>query len=114
MKKAGYPSGKYTGPPLLTVADNEAPASNTAQAVQSQLAQIGIKLTFREVPHATMLSKFCGVPKAAVAICPTLGWGKDFFDSQSMIDPVFNGKNIVPSGNANIAQANDPDAQRRR
>jgi peptide/nickel transport system substrate-binding protein len=108
MKKAGYPSGKYSGPPLLTVADNEVPASNTAQAVQSQLAQIGITLTFREVPHATMISKFCGTPKSMVAICPTLGWGKDFFDSQSMIDPVFNGKNIVPSGNVNIAQANDP------
>jgi peptide/nickel transport system substrate-binding protein len=108
MKKAGFPSGKYTGAPLLTVADNTPPASNTAQAVQSQLSQIGIKLTFREVPHATMLSKFCEVPKAMVAICPTLGWGQDFFDSQSMIDPVFNGKNIVPSGNTNMAQANDP------
>jgi peptide/nickel transport system substrate-binding protein len=108
MKKAGYPSGKYTGPPLLTIADDQAPAKNTAEAIQSQLAQIGIQLTFREVPHATMLTKYCEVPKAAVAICPTLGWGKDFFDSQSMIDPVFNGKNIVPSGNTNIAQANDP------
>jgi peptide/nickel transport system substrate-binding protein len=108
MKKAGYPSGKYTGPPLLTIADDQAPAKNTAEAVQSQLAQIGIQLTFREVPHATMLTKYCEVPKAAVAICPTLGWGKDFFDSQSMIDPVFNGKNIVPSGNTNIAQANNP------
>ncbi len=76
MKKAGYPSGKYTGPPLLTVADNQPPASNTAQAVQSQLGQIGIKLTFREVPHATMLTKYCEVPKAKVAICPTLGGGR--------------------------------------
>ena len=108
LKKAGYPSGMYTGPPLLTVADNQPPASNTAQAIQSQLGQIGIKLTFREVPHATMLTKYCAVPKAAVAICPTLGWGKDFFDSQSMITPVFYGPNIVPSGNTNIAQANDP------
>jgi peptide/nickel transport system substrate-binding protein len=108
MKKAGYPSGKYTGPPLLTVADNEPPASDTAQAVQSQLGQIGIKLTFREVPHATMLTKYCEVPKAKVAICPTVGWGKDFFDSQSMITPVFYGGNIVPSGNTNMAQANDP------
>ena len=33
-----------------------------------------------------------------MAICPTLGWGKDFFDSQSMIDPVFNGTNIVAVG----------------
>jgi peptide/nickel transport system substrate-binding protein len=108
MKKAGYPSGKYTGPPLLTIADNQPPAKNTAEAVQSQLAQIGITLTFREVPHATMLTKYCEVPKQAVAICPTLGWGKDFFDSQSLIDPVFNGKNIVPSGNTNMSQANDP------
>jgi peptide/nickel transport system substrate-binding protein len=108
MKKAGYPSGKYTGPPLLTIGDNQPPASNTAEAVQSELGQLGIKLTFREVPHSTMLSKFCSVPKAAVAICPNLGWGKDFFDSQSMIDPVFNGKNIVPTGNTNVAQANDP------
>jgi peptide/nickel transport system substrate-binding protein len=113
MKKAGYPSGKYTGPPLLTIADNSPPASNTAEAVQSQLSQIGIKLTFREVPHATMLSKFCEVPKAKVAICPNLGWGKDFFDAQSMIDPVFNGKNIVPSGNTNIAQLNDPSLNAR-
>ena len=108
MKKAGFSSGTYTGPPLLTIADNSAPASNTAEAIQSQLGQIGIKLTFREVPHETMLSKFCEVPKSKVAICPNLGWGKDFEDAQSMIDPVFNGKNIVPAGNTNMAQANDP------
>ncbi len=108
MKAAGYPSGKYTGPALLTIADNNAPASNTALAVQSELAQLGFKLNFREIPHATVLSKFCLVPKAKVAICPTLGWGKDFDDAQSMIDPVFNGKNIVPVGNTNSSQANDP------
>jgi peptide/nickel transport system substrate-binding protein len=108
MKKAGYPSGKYTGGPLLAVADNEPPAKDTAEAVQSQLGKIGIKLTLHEVPHATMLSTFCLVPKADVAICPTLGWGKDFYDSQSMIDPVFNGKNIVPAGNTNTPEANNP------
>jgi peptide/nickel transport system substrate-binding protein len=108
MKKAGFSTGMYTGAPLLTVADNQPPASNTAQAVQSQLSKLGIKLTFREVPHATMLTKYCEVPKAQVAICPNTGWGKDFFDSQSMITPVFYGPNIVPSGNTNMSQANDP------
>ena len=68
MKKAGYPSGKYTGAPLLAVADNEPPAKNTAEAVQSQLAKIGITLNLREVPHATMLSTFCLVPKAKVVL----------------------------------------------
>jgi peptide/nickel transport system substrate-binding protein len=108
LKKAGFKSGKYTGPPLLTIADNQAPAKQTAEAFQSQVGKIGIKLQFREVPHSTLLSKFCLVPKANVAICPTLGWGADFFTAQSFIDPLFNGKNIVPSGNVNTAEVNDP------
>ena len=49
----------------------------------------------------TTFSKFCGSPKAKVAVCPNGGWGKDFFDAQSLLDPVFNGKNIVPVGSVN-------------
>jgi peptide/nickel transport system substrate-binding protein len=108
MKKAGYTSGKYTGPPVLMVGDNQPPASKTGEAVQSQLESLGFKLNYRQVQHPTMLSKFCGVPKAKVAICPNLGWGKDFFDAQSMIDPIFNGKNIAPINNSNYAQLDDP------
>jgi peptide/nickel transport system substrate-binding protein len=108
MKKAGYPSGKYTGKPLLMVGDNLPPASKTGEAIQQQLEAIGIKLTYRQVQHPTMLSKFCGVPKAAVVICPNLGWGKDFFDAESMINPIFNGANIIPQNNANYAQLDDP------
>jgi peptide/nickel transport system substrate-binding protein len=108
MKKAGYPTGKYTGPPLLMFGDNIPPAKNTVEAVQSELATIGINVTLREVPRATLLSKYCEVPKAAVAICPTLGWSPDFLDGQGMIDATFNGKNIVPVGNTNMSQANDP------
>jgi peptide/nickel transport system substrate-binding protein len=108
MKKAGYKSGLYSGPPILVISDNQEPASKTGQAFQSQITKLGFKLNFRQVQHADVISKFCGTPKAAVAICPTLGWGKDFFDSQSSLDPVLNGKNIVPVGNTNTAQANDP------
>jgi peptide/nickel transport system substrate-binding protein len=107
MVKAGYKSGMYTGAPLLTIADNEPPASNTAQAVQQELSQIGFKLNFREVPHATALSKFCEIKAAMVAICPTLGWGKDFDDSQSMIDPVFSAHALGPA-TTNMAQVNNP------
>src|SRR6185312_11551197 len=81
-----------SGSPLLTIADNESPAKETAEAFQEQIKKIGLKLQFREVPHATMLTKFCQVPKSNTAICPNLGWGADFFSSQSMIDPLFNGK----------------------
>jgi len=108
MKKAGYANGMYSGSPILTVADNVSPAKETAEAFQEQVKAIGLKLQFREVPHATMLSKFCQVPKANVGICPNLGWGADFFSSQSFIDPLFNGANLVPSGNVNTAEVNDP------
>jgi len=109
MKKAGYSSGKYTGQPLLMVGDNLPPASKTGEAVQQQLQAIGIKVNYRQVQHPTMLSKFCGVPKAAVAICPNLGWGKDFFDAESMLNPIFNGENIIPQNNSNYAQLDDPE-----
>jgi peptide/nickel transport system substrate-binding protein len=109
MKKAGYPSGKYTGPDkILMVGDNQPPASKTGEAVQAALQKLGLKLTYRQVTHPTMLSRFCGVPKNQPAICPNLGWGKDFFDAQSIIDPVFNGKAIVPVNNSNYGQLNDP------
>ncbi len=108
MQKAGYKNGTYDGPPLLTIADNESPAKETAEAFQEQVKAIGLDLRFREVPHATLLSKFCQVPASNTAICPTLGWGPDFFAAQSMIDPLFNGKNIVGSGNVNTAEVNDP------
>jgi peptide/nickel transport system substrate-binding protein len=108
MQKAGYKNGMYTGPPLLTVADNISPAKETAEAFQEQVKKIGLKLQFREVPHATMLTKFCQVPKSKVAICPNLGWGADFFAAQSFFGPLFSGKNIVPTGNVNTAQVNDP------
>jgi peptide/nickel transport system substrate-binding protein len=108
MKKAGYKSGKYTGKPLLMIGDNMPPASKTGEAFQSQIAKLGFKLNYRQVPHATMLSKFCGVPKNEPAICVNLGWGKDFYDPESFIDPLFSGKAIVPSNNSNYAQLNDP------
>ena len=108
MKKAGYPSGKYTGPPLLMVGDNASPAKETAEAFATQIAQIGFKVNLQEVPHATMYSKFCLVQKSQPPLCPNLAWGKDFFDSESMIAPLFDGANIAQTGNTNTAQVNNP------
>ncbi len=94
------------------VGDNQPPASKTGEALQAQLEKLGFKFNYRQVQHPTMLSKFCGVPKAKVAICPNLGWGKDFFDAQSMIDPIFNGKNIVPIEQLQLRAARRSGAQR--
>jgi peptide/nickel transport system substrate-binding protein len=108
MKAAGFPSGKYNGPEILMVGDDQPPASKTGEAFLEVLKNLGFKVRYRQVPHDVMYSKFCQVPKAKVQVCPNVGWGKDFFDAESMLFPTFYGPNIVPSGNVNYPQLNDP------
>jgi len=110
-QKQGVPisNGKYTGPGnILTIATNADPGKKTSEVFQNQIEQLGFKLNFRIVPQDTLYTKFCGVPKAKVAICPNVGWFKDFSDPQSMLDATFNGDNILPAGNVNWPQLNDP------
>jgi peptide/nickel transport system substrate-binding protein len=109
--KQGVPvqNGKYAGTQkLLTIATNADPGKKTAEVAQGQLQNLGFKLNFRIVPQDTLYTKFCGVPKANVAICPNVGWFKDFSDPQSMLDATFNGNNILQQGNVNWPQLNDP------
>jgi peptide/nickel transport system substrate-binding protein len=108
LKAAGFPNGKYNGPEILMVGDDQPPASKTGEAFLETLKTLGFNVRYRQVPHDVMYSKFCQVPKAEPEICVNLGWGKDFFDAESMLNPTFNGKNIVPSGNVNYPQLNDP------
>ena len=109
MKKAGYPSGKYSGPPLSMVGDNDLPGSRTGEAVQAQLEKLGFKFDYRQTDRTTTLANSCGSSTAKIAVCPNGGWLKDFFDPQSMLDPVFNGRNIAPENGVNWAQVNDPE-----
>lgn len=113
MKAAGFSNGKYNGPQITMVGDDEEPASNTGEAFLEVLQKLGFKVNYRQVPHETMYSKFCQVPKTQPEVCPNLGWGKDFQSAQSFIDPIFNGKNIVPAGNVNYAQLNDPEINKK-
>lgn len=108
LRKAGYADGRYKGPPLLMVGENERPGSTTAVALRSQLEKIGFEFIFRQLSSATVAEKFCGRPKAKVAICPNAGWAKDFFDGQSMLGPVFNGASLGQQFSANVARVDDP------
>jgi peptide/nickel transport system substrate-binding protein len=101
--------GKWTGgEKVLTIATNADPGKKTAEVFQGQMESLGFKLNFRIVPQDTLYTKFCSVPSAKVAICPNVGWFKDFADPQSMLDATFNGKNILQQGNVNWPQLNDP------
>jgi peptide/nickel transport system substrate-binding protein len=90
------------------VADNAPAQKRVAEVTLSGLQKLGFKVSFQAVTRDTMYSKFCGVPTAKVAICPSVAWLKDFADAQTMLDPTFNGKNIVAINNSNWPQLDNP------
>jgi peptide/nickel transport system substrate-binding protein len=54
-----------------------------------------------------MYTRFCNVPSAKVHVCPNVGWLKDFSDPQTLLDPTFNGDNILPQNNSNWSELDD-------
>ena len=109
MKKAGYASGKYDGTDkFLMVSSNQSTAPAVAQVAKEQFEKLGFKITLRLVSSNTMYTKFCSIPAANVASCPSAGWGKDFADGQTILDPIFNGDNIFKQANNNYAELDVP------
>jgi peptide/nickel transport system substrate-binding protein len=108
MKKAGFSSGKCEGADceITMVGDDSPPGSDTATVFKSQLEELGFTVNFQKVTHDIMYTKFCSVPANAPDVCPNVGWLKDFNDGQSMLDPTFNGQNVVPENNSNWPQLN--------
>jgi peptide/nickel transport system substrate-binding protein len=110
MKKAGFASGKCEGDCEITmVGDDSPPGSDTAEVAASQLEELGFTVNFQKVTHDIMYTKFCSVPENAPDVCPNVGWLKDFNDGQSMLDPTFNGENVVPENNSNWPQLDVPE-----
>jgi peptide/nickel transport system substrate-binding protein len=108
FKKAGYTSGKYEGTQeLLMVGTSEGVAQKAAEVAKENFEKMGFKVRLRLVTQDAMYTKFCNSPPAKVAICPNVGWLKDFSDAQTFIDPTFNGDNILQTGNSNWSQLND-------
>jgi hypothetical protein len=65
--------GKWTGgDKILTIATNADPGKKTAEVFQGQIENLGFKLNFRIVPQDTLYTKFCGVRKEEVPICPNV------------------------------------------
>jgi len=109
MKLAGYPSGKYTGTNTLEIVGSTGdPAPEDAEIANNTLRSLGFKTKLSLVDHSVMYAKYCGVPAEEIDVCPNVAWGADFGDGQTVLDPTFNGKSIIPSGNNNWGQVNDP------
>jgi peptide/nickel transport system substrate-binding protein len=110
FEAAGMSSGKCEGDCEITmVGDDSPPGSDTAEVFKNQLEEMGFTVNFQKVTHDIMYTKFCSVPENAPDVCPNVGWLKDFNDGQSMLDPTFNGGNVVPENNSNWPQLDVPE-----
>jgi peptide/nickel transport system substrate-binding protein len=107
MRRAGYSTGRYRGPPLTMVGDDRPPSSTTATAVRGQLEKLGFAFRYRQASRATMFRDLCGAASARVAVCPNGSWAADFFDPQPLLDPVFDSETVVAGGSVNWAHVDD-------
>ena len=85
--------------------------AQVAQSLQQSLAAVGIKLTLQGFPSGTYYTDFSGAPKYVHQHGLGLnigGWGADWPDGYGFLDELFNGNAIVPTGNTNISELNDP------
>jgi peptide/nickel transport system substrate-binding protein len=113
MKKAGYSSGMYDGGKTFTgVSDNATQQKAISETAVQQFAKLGFKVDMKYVTRDAMYTKYCQVPRDQPAICPSVGWLKDFADPETLLDPVFNGKNILDVGNSNFSQLDNPDTNK--
>jgi peptide/nickel transport system substrate-binding protein len=108
MREAGYDSGKYDGGKTFTgVSDNATQQKKVSEVAEQQFAKLGFDVNFRYVTRDAMYTKFCQVPDEQPDICPSVGWLKDFADPETLLNPVFNGKNILDQSNSNFSLLDD-------
>ena len=103
MTKAGFDSGQCEGPEcqLTLVGDGASPDKETTEVFVSEVEELGFDIEIRNVARDVMYTRYCGIPDSQPNVCPSVGWLKDFNDGQSILDPTFNGDNIIPANNVN-------------
>jgi peptide/nickel transport system substrate-binding protein len=110
MRKAGFPSGRYTGKEeFLVVSGSTEQERNLSLVVQDQLEKLGFRIRLRHVPDDALFTNWCSVPAKKVLACSGVLWLKDFPDAEPMLRPVFDGSMISRTvGNTNFSQLDDP------
>ena len=108
LASCGQPAGFTIGAAYRSDLPQEARA---AQALQASLAKVGITLELQGLPSASYYSGTAGSPTYVHA--QGLGidfgdWSPDWPDGYGMLDELVNGNTIVPAGNTNVSEENDP------
>jgi peptide/nickel transport system substrate-binding protein len=108
LKLCGQPNGFSTNIAYRSDRPREVASS---QALQASLNSVGIKTTLKGFTAANYFSTFAGVPNYVHTHDLGLlahGWAPDWPDAFGWGWALFDGKSIVPAGNTNLAEENDP------
>lgn len=108
MQRAGYESGRYEGEPIMMIGPVDGNGRRISEIAKSGFERLGFEVKLRLLSQQVVQTKYCGVPASEVAVCPNVGWARDFADGQTYLDPTFNGASIQPVGNANVSQLDAP------
>jgi peptide/nickel transport system substrate-binding protein len=113
MRRAGFPSGRYTGSQtFLMVGLASEPDRTQAEVVKEQFEKLGFHIRLRLLADDVAIVDWCQVPARRVAMCAGLLWSLDFADPEPLLEPAFAGFAIQPQGNPNLAQLRDPAIDR--
>ena len=110
LASAGYPNGLSV---TLLYRPSSSVRSAIAQAAQSDLAKIGVKVKLLGVPSADFYTKYLEVPSVAkrgVWDLAVAGWGPDWYGDAalSFFGPLFSGPPSYPPVGSNFGFYNNP------
>jgi peptide/nickel transport system substrate-binding protein len=102
LADAGYPNGFSA----VFTTQTSPKGQGQAQAFQASMAKIGVKITINAVDPGVYYSTIGDVKKQSEF--GVAGWGPDWPAASTVIPPLFDGRQIVPTGNQNFSQLNEP------
>ena len=98
--------GTTPPPPLVLAYANTPPRAAQAEAARKSLEAAGFKVTTKSIDPTNYYTE---VGRKGNAYDIYLGgWGSDWPDAGTVIPPLFDGREIVPTGNQNLSYFNDP------
>jgi peptide/nickel transport system substrate-binding protein len=101
LAAAGYPNG-FTA----TVTANTTPKGQAqAVAFQASMKKLGVTIKVKSVDSSVYYDTIGDTKNETEFVLA--GWGPDWPSAISVIPPLFDGRQIVPTGNQNFAQLND-------
>lgn len=106
LAQAGLPDGFQT---TLWMTANDQRDSRLGEALQEDLARVGIRIELKPVTMATFLD---GVTRRRNAPCALSRWYQDFPDPSNFLDTLLNGQRIVDENCNNRAFYRNPEVDR--